>query len=120
LKVYLFGVPPETGSPETFLQRLAGLLKHSMKASQGRLSIPALAASTGQRQSTVRLGLDWLVSRGHIRIVSQSGDEVVIAAGDGVPGEDLAERGALLKAAIAETAAYRAYFEKADKDSLVG
>ena len=119
-KIYLFGISPGADRPEAFLQRLAGLLKHALKASQGRLSLSALAAATAQRQAAIRLGLDWLAARGHIHIVSQNGDEVVIAAGDGVRREDLAECEALLKAALAETAAYRAYFQKAGKDSLVG
>jgi single-stranded-DNA-specific exonuclease len=118
-KIYLFGVLPEAGSPEAFLQRLAGLLKHALKASQGHASLSALAAATAQRRATVRLGLDWLAARGHIRVVSEDVNEIVIAAGDGIRGEDLAEREAQLKAALAETAAYRAYFQKADKDSLV-
>jgi single-stranded-DNA-specific exonuclease len=118
-KVYLFGIPPETDNLITFVQRLAGLLKHVLKASQGRCYLPALAAAAGQRQVTVRLGLDWLEGGGHIRLLSKEGDEVVIAVGDGVPCDDLAEREAQLKASLAETAAYRAYFLKADKDSLV-
>jgi single-stranded-DNA-specific exonuclease len=118
-KVYLFGISPEAGSPEAFLQRLAGLLKHALKARQGRLSLPALAAATAQRHSTVRLGLDWLAARGHIRVTAEDGDEIVITAGDGVHREGLAECEFQLKAALAETAAYRAYFQKADKDSLV-
>jgi hypothetical protein len=119
-KVYLFGVSPESDRPEAFLQRLAGLLKHTLRASQGRVSIPTLAAATGQRQAAVRLGLDWLVARGHLRVLAEEGDEIVIAAGDGVPGDDLAEREAQLKAVLEETAAYRDYFLKADKDNLVG
>jgi single-stranded-DNA-specific exonuclease len=118
-KVYLFGLPPEAASPEGFLQRLAGLLKHALKASQGRTSLPALAAATAQRSNTVRLGLDWMAGRGHIRLLSQDGDQVVIAAGDGLPSPQLPEQEAQLRAALAETAAYRAYFLKADKDSLV-
>jgi hypothetical protein len=118
-KVYLFGIPPETDNLVTFVQRLAGLLKHVLKASQGRCYLPALAAAAGQRQVTVRLGLDWLEGGGHICLLSKEGDEVVIAAGEGVPCDDLAEREAQLKASLAESAAYRAYFLKADKDSLV-
>jgi hypothetical protein len=119
-KVYLFGIPPETDHLETFLQRLSGLLKHALKASQGHASLFALAAATGQRKVTVRLGLDWLEGCGYIRVVAEGPEEIVIATGDGVPCDDLPQREARLKASLAETAAYRLYFLKADKDNLEG
>ena len=63
-RVYLFGVDPGVDRPDAFLRRLAGLVKHALKANGGRAPLAALAAATAQREATVRLGLAWLAAAG--------------------------------------------------------
>jgi hypothetical protein len=121
--VYLFGIAPGASGVEAFLQRLAGLVKYALSASQGRVSLRALAAATAQREATVRLGLAWLQQRGHIRQTGGQGDEVVFVAAispvdHGPQDERLGEIAAQLKTALDETTAYRAYFLRAGKDRL--
>ncbi|HEY5669443.1 MAG TPA: hypothetical protein VIS10_05555, partial [Anaerolineales bacterium] len=118
-KVYLFGLPPDAQRLDAFLQRLSGLLKYALKGSQGRVSIPVLAAATGQREISVRLGLAWLEAGGHIVVTAHEGDEMVISLGQGSSSDQLGDRTARLKALIDETAAYRAFFKRADKESLL-
>ncbi len=117
-KVYLFGILPDGAEAPTFLQRLAGLVKYTLKAKQGRTTLDALAAVTAQRRDAVRLGLSWLERSGHIRVVTQQEDELVIAAGDGELVEGLEDVATRLKAVLQEAAAYRAFFLRADKDTL--
>ena len=117
-KVYLFGLPPEAEGMQAFLQRLSGLVKYALKARQGRVRLGELAAATGQREISVRIGLAWLEARGHI-ILTASGDEMVISVGEGTSSDQLAERTAQLKALLEETAAYRSFFSRADKESLL-
>jgi len=69
----------------------------------------------------VRLGLAWLTARGDIRIASETGGEVQITPGDGrlAAEDELRVLDIRLKAALAETAAYRVYFRQADKEALL-
>ncbi len=116
--VYLFALDPRDGTLEAFLKRLAGLVKYALNQNQGRAGLRALAAATAQRESTVRLGLDWLAGRGHIHLLSDAGGELVFAAGDGQERPGLPLIASHLKALLEETAAYRQYFRRSDKDSL--
>ncbi len=104
---------------EPFARRLAGLLKHDLKRRQGRVDVARLAAAAGQRAATVRKGIEWLAARGQIAIVEGDGDEWRIEAGQGAAGEDAEEIHLQLTALLAETAAYRAYYRRAEAQALI-
>jgi len=116
--VYLFGIDPGLDDPERFLKRLAGLTKRALNSHQGRVNVSILAAATAQREATVRAGLAWLGARGHLVVLGEDGDEVHLAAGDQMVSADLPQIVARLKALLEETAAYRAYFARAEKETL--
>jgi single-stranded-DNA-specific exonuclease len=117
--VYLFAIDPGLDHPEAFLARLAGLTKHALNARGGQVSVLMLAAATAQREATVRAGLTWLVARGHLTVVGEDGDEVHLAAGSQAASADLPQATARLTALLEETAAYRAHFARADKETLI-
>jgi single-stranded-DNA-specific exonuclease len=116
--IYLLGIDPGMDDPQRFLERLAGLVKAGL-SSGGRVSLLTLAAATAQREAAVRLGLDWLVENGHVSIVADEGEEVVLAPGTGQPGADVRGATARLRALLEETAAYRRYFSRAPADTLL-
>jgi single-stranded-DNA-specific exonuclease len=118
-KVILFGINLGLDDPELFLKRLAGLTKHALRTNTGRVNISTLAAATAQRESTVWAGLAWLTARGYLAVASAGDDEVQLTAGAGTADADLPRVTAHLKALIEETAAYRAYFARAEKETLV-
>jgi single-stranded-DNA-specific exonuclease len=121
--VYLFGMDPGLDYPEKFLKRLAGLAKRALNSNRGRARISTLAAATAQREATVRVGLAWLAARGHLVVLDADedfvDDEVRLAAGRQTVSGDLPRITAQLRALLEETAAYRAHFARADKDTLV-
>lgn len=117
-KVYVFAVDPDLDHPEGFLRRLAGLIKHALRSSEGRVSVSALAAATAQREATVRVGVAWLVSGGQIAVLGEGGNELKLAAGDQKARADLKEVATQLKMLLGETAAYRAHFDRAPAESL--
>ena len=117
--VYLFGMDPGLDRPEEFLKRLAGLTKHALNSNQGRANVSTLAAATAQREATVRAGLAWLGARGHLVVLGEEGDEIHLAAGSQTASDDLPQIAARLKALLEETAAYRAHFARAEKETLV-
>lgn len=122
--VFLFAVKPEEDRLEPFLLRLAGLVKHTLRVNGGHTSLAALAAATAQREATVRLGLAWLEASGQIGMVSEDRGEVTLGEkekGDKGAGdrEELGRLAARLNVLLAETAAFRAYYARAEAESLI-
>lgn len=128
--VHLFGMDPGLDHPGTFLKRLAGLTRYALSSNRGRVNISTLAAATAQRETTVRQGIAWLAARGHLVVLNndEEGDETQLAEGNHVGGEPgfgkavtahLPRIAAQLKALLEETAAYRAHFGRAEKDTLI-
>jgi hypothetical protein len=100
---------------------LSGLVKHVLNQRGGRVTLVELAAATAQRETAVILGLHWLASNGSIYFVERPDGELLIWQASGRPAEQ-AERDlavARLRAALEETAAFRAYFRSAEKDALL-
>ena len=117
--VYLFAVDPGMDHAESFLKRLAGLVKHALEKEHGCASLSRLAAATAQRTASVQAGLDWLQVSGYIRLLRQEGDLVWVARGDGEQTGDLAQSRAALIHLLEESAAYRAYFVRAEARLVV-
>jgi hypothetical protein len=117
--VHLLGIDPGLNHAETFLKRLAGLTRYALSSNQGRASISTLAAATAQRETTVRQGIAWLAARGHLVVLNEEGDKTQLAKGNHVVSDDLPRIAAQLRALLEETAAYRAHFAQADKETLI-
>jgi len=139
-KIYLFGIDPGLDQPDKFLKRLAGLVRRALNSDQGWVSLATLAAATAQREPTVQAGLAWLVAQGHVGVLDDVGAEpapadvgtglapaqarlaraqaVHLAPGHQTTSADLPQSAARLNALLEETAAYRAYFARADKEKL--
>jgi len=118
-RIYLFGKDPDLDRPQPFLKRLAGLTKRATSSNEGWVNVSTLAAATAQREPTVRAGLAWLAASGHVAVLDAEGDEVHLTAGDQTERDDLPQATAQLKALLQETAAYRAHFARADKETLI-
>jgi single-stranded-DNA-specific exonuclease len=119
MTVYLFGIDPGLDHTETFLKRLAGLTRYALNSHQGRVNVSTLAAATAQREAAVRQGIAWLVARGHLVVLSEEGDEMQLAEGNhAVDPKGFQKPLGSLKVLLEETAAYRAHFARADKESL--
>jgi len=118
--VYLFAVTEPTEPPEAFLSRLAGLLKYAINHRNGKVTYSELDAATAQRAVTVRNGVEWLVSQGEISLKADNGDELIVSVGTSLKNPAGASRlWAELQSLLAETAAYRTHFKRADKDTLL-
>lgn len=118
--VCLFAATDPIETPEAFLGRLAGLLKFAINHRSGQVSNAGLAAATAQRPLTIRNGLKWLIAQGEINLLTCAGDAMTVSAGTSV--KDMASSSIVwteIQALLAETAAYRAYFKRADKNVLL-
>jgi single-stranded-DNA-specific exonuclease len=118
--VTLIGAHPFLEVTDSFMARLTGLLKYAITHRTGNVTYAELAAATAQRRITVEQGMNWLVSRGKISLVHQENDQLCVAPGKTI--NDLGGAARLwveVQALLAEAAAYRAHFKRADKDTLL-
>ena len=111
-KIFLFAIEPNLDQAEAFLKRLTGLAKFALRTKNGEIQLETLAAATAHRENTVRMGLLWLEAKGYINVNQRQEGTFWIQTGSGVESSDLNEITLELKEMLAETAAYRAYFNK--------
>jgi hypothetical protein len=105
-------VPQDT--PRSFMERLAGLVKYAIRAYDSTLSVARLAAAAAQREVTVRSGLDLLAAQGQIALEWLDGDRALVRAGGAADAQAQEPLQDTIRALLAETAAYRTYFCRAD------
>jgi single-stranded-DNA-specific exonuclease len=120
-KLYLFGVSPDAEKTDEFLSRLAGMVKFIINQRGGKITLQELAVTTGQREGTIRLSLEWLAAGGHVSMQRDaSQDAILLSAGNGEMNQYLQRELYLsVKGILEETAAYRAHFARASMDSLL-
>ena len=108
-RVIVLGEPPKEVTPDVFLRRLGGLLKHVMNASAGDTTIAALASATSQRADAVRYGLRWFAETGRLDVDLRADGGVKVARPrvQGPVHLDQPALEKLLRAVLEETAAYR-------------
>jgi single-stranded-DNA-specific exonuclease len=118
-KIYIFGIMPPAEKTDDFLSRLAGMVKYVINNKGGKASIQEFAAATAQRESAVRIGLEWLAAGGHVSIVSEE-ESLILSKGNGEANQYLQkELFTAVRGILEETAAYRAHFAKADINYLM-
>jgi single-stranded-DNA-specific exonuclease len=110
-EIILFAHDPGVDDPSVFRQRLAGLVKYTFRTKQGLLQVEEAAAAIAHRASAVRAGLEWLVARGQIIVVSTGDAGWQIVPGSGGPVSEAQAFAVRLDDLLAETAAYRAYLQ---------
>jgi hypothetical protein len=116
--IYVFGVSPAVEKPDEFLSHLAGLCKFVINQRRGHVALQELASAMATRESAVRIGLEWLAAGGHVAIVPEE-EAVVLSKGNGEANQYLQkELFIAVRGILEETAAFRAYFSKADLNQL--
>ncbi len=115
-KIFVVAQHIPEASPAGFLKRLAGLVKYAQRVYDGRVSVLQLAGVTAQREITVREGLEWLVARGQIDIRWTDGDKAILLPGSqsSGAGRELEPLQDAIRALLAESSAFRAYFQHAE------
>jgi len=118
-KVYLIGISPAEEKADEFLKRLAGLAKYIINQRGGKVTVQELAAVTGQRERAVRIGLEWLAAGSHVSITGEE-EALFLSTGNGTANQYLQKELYLaVRGILEETAAYRAYFKRAEVDTLI-
>ena len=117
-QVYVVGQAPPFDTLPAFLGQLLGLVKYALAHKQGEVGLEALAAALGHRLTTARLGLDWLVAQGRLAFHVEEADLLVVRPARQAPSAVAAAIETMLRAALAETAAYRHFFGEASLHAL--
>lgn len=118
-QVVLVGQPSPFDRLSAFVQRLMGLIKYAVTHKEGEVDLTELAAALGHRVTTAKLGLDWLAAQGKLVIELEEESLLVVRFGQFAASiENAAILEAILKAALAETAAYRRFFQTASLEVL--
>ncbi len=113
-QIAFVGRDPSMDEPQTFLNRLTGVVKYAMQAYDGELPLARAAAATAQRLDTLFAGLAWLAAEGHITL--RSGDEETywVQPGSKVRQVEMArEQAERVRYLLEETARYRRYLQTA-------
>jgi single-stranded-DNA-specific exonuclease len=118
-KVYLIAKNPPVEKTDEFLTRLAGMAKFIITKKDGKTAISELTAATAQRESTVRIGLEWLAAGGHVEVTGEE-DAINLSTGS-FAGTQYVQKElyVAVKGLLEETSAYRAHFQIASPDSLI-
>lgn len=117
--VALFAVPPGADQPNEFLARLMGLVRHALRADQGVIHLPELAAATAQRDITVRKGVDWLIARGNVTALEDNGSDLVLINGGSADLASIPLLEEQIRALLQESAAYRSHYRRANAKDLI-
>jgi single-stranded-DNA-specific exonuclease len=118
-KVFLLGEDPPYAARRAFLKRLGQLVNYALRVYAGKLEIPRLAAATGHREAVVRVGLNWLAGRGHIKLDWESSSVARAGPGDGEEAAPLGTLSADLERLLAETRAFRSFYLQSDPERLL-
>jgi single-stranded-DNA-specific exonuclease len=116
--IYLVARPSRLDTLPAFMEHLMGAVKYALNRYGGRLQITAIATAMAHREGTVRLGLDWLVNRGKLRVIVKTEEVWVVRADNRLPRSDSDELQTALLELLRETAAYRAFVRSARVEAL--
>jgi single-stranded-DNA-specific exonuclease len=118
-RIYLFAVLQTEETADTFVAKLAGLLKHAIIHQGGKVTYPILEAATAQAPAVVRLGIHYLVMLGKFSIRSEADNELVISV-VGTPRQPItySQDWDKLRSLLKESFAYRLHFRRSNKDKL--
>jgi hypothetical protein len=118
-QVILLGLDPGTDQMDEFLKFLIGLVRYRLKNNQPTIDLRELTAACGQREVTVQKGLEWLKENGTLRYDKVDSTNYLIAEDGTKDTNRLKVVDAELRQLLKETAAYRAYYLRADASQLL-
>lgn len=115
--VHFLGLAGDLDSLKPFLERLSGALKFAIRKKHGVVVLTDVSAALGHKPSTIREGIAWLATKGHVILHSQLESSFKILPGDGsVPNPDAKPH--RLQASLSESAAFRHYLRGMEGDAL--
>jgi len=119
--VHVFAIDPSEQTGYHFTRRVLGLAKYAIQQKDGVFDLYRFAIGMESTSRAARLAIEALVASGKLVIVDMSPDQskIVIALGQGTPQLNKAAALAALEAVLTEIAAFRAFFRRANLNTLI-
>jgi single-stranded-DNA-specific exonuclease len=118
--VVLLGIEPPIHALADVQWRVLELVKYVLNRQGGSTTLSALAGAVAQLPETIQAALEYSVAQGEISLQAGDQDTILITRTANPPTPDAAEKWAALRACVAETAAYRAFFRRAAPEHIMG
>ena len=119
-QVAMVGLPCAFDEVNTLTQAMLGAVRFSSLKLSGDLDVDRLAGRLGHTRTTVESALRWLETEGRIALLESSKDWTVAPAQGLAKPYESARALAMLKTALAETAAFRRFVQMADIKRILG
>jgi single-stranded-DNA-specific exonuclease len=117
-RVIVFGLDPKLDSYKTFMVRLGGLVKFTLRHKNGQTTLPDLASACAAQEETIRVGLLLWEAMGKIAVEFE-GDSVEISANQEINNNSgIKIYRSILTALLEESRAYRHYFRTGAVESI--
>ncbi len=120
----LIGVDPPINTLTAILKRVLSLIKYILNHQDGKTTLSALAGAVGQSHLTIRAILDYYAARGDLQVAYNRSNSITVTYPPEHAGihddHTLSAHMVTIKSEVAETAAYRAFFQRADPYMLLG
>lgn len=117
--IFFLSSDPESDTFDKLLHRLAGLVNFSINNYKGLINLDRMAAACAQKQEVVKAGLQCLAARGLIQVIQKDKSTFFVSPGDKNPKANLTADDQRLKTYLAETKAFRRYYQHADLSGLL-
>jgi single-stranded-DNA-specific exonuclease len=117
--IILLAHDPGMDAFDPFMSRLSGLVKFALYQYEGNLDLDRMAAACAQRTDVIIAGLRYLASKGSIQILQNNGLKMQVVHGDNVQKNTFDSDGLRLRAFLAETKAFRQYYNHTDPAGLL-
>lgn len=101
-----------------FIRELSGLIKYTINRKNGQLDLYHLAAKTGELESTIIAGLQYLEARGFITLHSFNPRFYIIKTGGEVKKGELKIKEKELTELIRESISFRMYLQEIEPDKI--
>lgn len=120
VKAVLVATDPPIQTLPDVQRRILEIIKYVLNQQNGKTTLDALTGAVAQSTATIRHLLDYYAAKGEITVEYKRGTTVMVTYTNTSPAPDLAEKLSTLHAGFVETAAYRAFFKRADPYQLLG
>jgi single-stranded-DNA-specific exonuclease len=118
--IYLFALRCANDQYEEFLRQLGGMIKYAQSRKRGWTSLSTLAAALGHRETTIMLGIQWLLHNGNIQQVDKNDTRIQLIPGGEKNIQQLRIVDTALKEALCETKAFRSFLSQVDARWILG
>ncbi|MCJ7624564.1 MAG: single-stranded-DNA-specific exonuclease RecJ, partial [Anaerolineaceae bacterium] len=117
--INIFGINPSFSRLNDFLEILTSTIKHALISNDGWVNIENLAYLTAMTEIGVTTGIEFLIERTNLYRITSDGKNIQLNKRNSTINSEFSEDlGIKMSVIFRETAAYRKYYKRADKNAI--